>query len=150
MSKALPSLEGIQICKNVMVPVWQFSHTEETRAAAIREAWALRDLLSAAHPHGVRLSLARSLSLRNRESGETTPRTISFIDDPLYVPTPDDLLYPHRTSFRRFPLDPALPGGSQSRRVKPVGIGNAPTKPPAFTKNGFPRSFFNSTPFPNA
>jgi hypothetical protein len=47
-------------------------------------------------------------------------------------------------------IDPAFPGGSQSRRVNPLGIENAPTKPPAFTKNGLPRNLFNSTPSPNS
>lgn len=39
---------------------------------------------------------------------------------------------------------------SQSCRVKLLGIGNAPTEPPAVTKKGPPRSLLNSTPSPNA
>jgi hypothetical protein len=39
-SKALPSLEGIKICEDLIVPVWHVSCTPQMRAAAIREAWA--------------------------------------------------------------------------------------------------------------
>jgi hypothetical protein len=92
MSKALSSLEGIKICEDLMVPVWHVSCTPQMRAAAIREAWAFTNLLSTAHPHGIRLRRARGLTLRNRGYVETTPRTISFIDDrPRATPTPDDL-----------------------------------------------------------
>jgi hypothetical protein len=82
MSKALPSVEGIKICEDLMVPVWHTSSTEQTFSAALSEVWAFRNLLSAAYPHGVRLGLARGLNLWNRADSETIPRTSRSFHDP--------------------------------------------------------------------
>ncbi len=90
MSKALPSLEGIKICEDLVVPVWHVLRTPQNCAAAILEAWASTDLLSAAHPHGVRLSQARGLTVRNRAYGVAFQRTISF-KRLRPTPKPDDL-----------------------------------------------------------
>jgi len=93
MSKALPSVEGIKMCEDLMVPVWHASSTEQTFSAALSEVWAFRNLLSAAYPHGVRLGLARGLNLWNRADSETTPRSSrSFIDPPGWedIPTPEN------------------------------------------------------------